>query len=43
MRSARKAKSAGVGATTAENWLGRLFGLRKTDRRPAGSPSGGAR
>ena len=38
MRSARKEKSAGVGATTAENWLGRLLGLRKTGRRP---PSGG--
>ena len=34
MRSARKAKSSDVGATTAENWLGRLFGLRNTDRSP---------
>ena len=29
MRLARKAKSVGSGATTRENWVGRLLGLRK--------------
>ena len=34
MRVRRKAKSAGSGATTRENWVGRLLGLRNS------SPSG---
>ena len=40
MRLARKAKSSGSGATTRENWVGRLLGLRNSVRGPPGCRAG---